>query len=390
MSSGGRSMIADTAAKSLTTALEVRVVTGAGGGPEKTILNTPRFLRDYGYETVCAYMHPPGDPGFETLQRRAEEWEAPLISIPDRGMRDVGVIKRVAKLCRQHNVKIWHGHDYKSNILGLLLRPFHRMKLVTTVHGWVNREGNMPLYSKIDRWCLPKYQHVICVSKDLHEECEDLGVRADRLTLIENAIDETQFVATTNPTAAKIRFGLPVDRPVIGAVGRLAEEKGFHFLLDAFARLIHEGHKVTLAIVGDGTARPDLERRRNSLGLGNHVRFLGFQEDTRTIYHAMDIFCLSSLREGLPNVLLESLACEVPSIATDLPGVRQVINEPGVQSLIVPPGESEPLYVALRQLLVEETPRRDLAVAGRKRIIEQFSFRRRIKRIASIYDELQK
>ena len=383
-------MIADTSAKSLTTALEVRVVTGAGGGPEKTILNTRRFLRDFGYETVCAYMHPPGDPGFETLRRRAEEWDALLESIPDRGIRDVGVIKRGAKLCRELDVKIWHGHDYKSNLLGLLLRPFHKMKLVTTVHGWVNREGNMPLYSKIDRWCLPRYQHVICVSKDLYEECQGLRIRPNRLTLIENAIDETQFVAATDPTAAKLRFGLPLDRLVIGAVGRLADEKGFHLLLDAFARLIHEGHKVTLAIVGDGTARADLERQRNSLGLGDHVRFLGFQEDTKSIYHAMDVFCLSSLREGLPNVLLESLACEVPSVATDLPGVRQVINEPGVQSLIVPPGESESLYVGLRQLLGEETPRRELAVAGRKRIVEQFSFQQRIKRIASIYDELQK
>lgn len=383
-------MIADGPSSARTAAFEVRVVTGAGGGPEKTILNTPRFLRDYGYETTCVYMHPPDDPGFETLRRRATQWDAPLVSIPDRGIRDVGVIKRVARLCRQQDVTIWHGHDYKSNLLGLLLRPFHKMKLVTTVHGWVNHEGNMPLYSKIDRWCLPRYQHVICVSQDLYEECCGLRIRPERLTLIENAIDETQFAAANDPIAAKVRLGLPLDRMIIGAVGRLAEEKGFHLLLDAFARLIDEGHKVTLAIAGEGTARPDLERQRESLGLRDHVRFLGFQEDTSSLFHAMDIFCLSSLREGLPNVLLEALACEVPSVATDLPGVRQVIDSPGKQALIVPPGQVDPLYLAFQQLVSADSQLSIMGKAGRKRILDRFSFKRRMNRIANIYDNLER
>src|SRR4051812_15286570 len=58
--------------------LETRVVRGSGGGPDKTILNTPRFLRAAGYETLCAYMRPPGDPGFPQLERKARRWQAPL------------------------------------------------------------------------------------------------------------------------------------------------------------------------------------------------------------------------------------------------------------------------------------------------------------------------
>ena len=269
-------MIADANGDSpATTALEVRVVTGAGGGPEKTILNSPRFLREHGYETICAYMHPPNDPGFETLRRRAAEWGAPLLSIPDRGLRDIGVVARIGKICRKHEVKIWHGHDYKSNLLGLLLRPFHRMKLVTTVHGWVNKEGNMPLYSAIDRWCLPKYHHVICVSKDLHEECLGLRIRPERLTLLENAIDETQYCVSADPATDKEKLGLPHDAFVIGGVGRLAEEKGFQFLLSAFARLVQENQNAILAIAGEGTERSALEKQARDLKITDNVRFFG-------------------------------------------------------------------------------------------------------------------
>ena len=71
---------------------DTRVVTGAGGGPEKTILNSPRFLEPLGYRMICGYMHPPGDPGYEVIRQKAEQAGAPLVSIPDRGPWDWRVV----------------------------------------------------------------------------------------------------------------------------------------------------------------------------------------------------------------------------------------------------------------------------------------------------------
>src|SRR4051812_14721168 len=107
--------------------LDTRVVTGAGGGPEKTILNSPRYLEPAGYRMLCAYMHPPGDPGFDQIRRRARELGAPLLSVPDRGPLDPGVLTRLLEICRRERVTDWHAHDYKSNLIGLLLRPFWPM-----------------------------------------------------------------------------------------------------------------------------------------------------------------------------------------------------------------------------------------------------------------------
>ncbi|HTU91893.1 MAG TPA: hypothetical protein VMF69_17560, partial [Gemmataceae bacterium] len=102
--------------------LDARVVSGAGGGPDKTILNSPRFLATAGYRNLCTYLHPPDDPGFEQLRKRARIAEAPLLAIPDSGPWDWRVPGRMLEICRRERVAIWHGHDYKSNALGLLLR----------------------------------------------------------------------------------------------------------------------------------------------------------------------------------------------------------------------------------------------------------------------------
>src|SRR5262249_49189944 len=99
--------------------LDTRVVTGCGGGPDKTILNSPRFLAADGYRRRCAYMRPPRDSGFEQLRRKAELCRAPLVSVADRGPWDWRVVGELLQICRRERVSIWHGHDYKSNALGL-------------------------------------------------------------------------------------------------------------------------------------------------------------------------------------------------------------------------------------------------------------------------------
>src|SRR5262249_40427185 len=158
--------------------LDARVVTGSGGGPDKTILNSPRFLEPLGYRMICAYMHPPNDPGFDVLRKKAEQYRAPLISIPDRGAWDWRVITEALAVGKREKVTVWHGHDYKTNALGLLLKRFWPMRLVTTVHGWVQHTRRTPLYYRIDQLCLPRYERVICVSDDLLEACLAVGVPA--------------------------------------------------------------------------------------------------------------------------------------------------------------------------------------------------------------------
>jgi glycosyltransferase involved in cell wall biosynthesis len=370
-----------------TVVLETRVVRGSGGGPDKTILNTPRFLTPRGYRTICAYMHPPADPGFEKLRAKARQWNAPLFSVIDHGFWDLGVVPRMLNICRRERVTVWHGHDYKTNALGIVLRRFWPMRLVTTVHGWVQYTNRTPLYYWIDRRCLPYYELVLCVSQDLYDRCLECGVPAERCVLIENAIDTDEFQRRIDRADGKRRLRLPMDRFMIGAVGRLSAEKGFDILIRAVERLTHAGSDVGLVIVGDGDESQNLRDLIAERRLGERVQLLGYRADVAEIYQALDVFALSSYREGLPNVLLEAMAFEVPVVATRIAGIPDLVHD-GDNGLLVNPGDVDDLATAIMRLHGDAAFRLRLGAAARRTIEERYSFRERMNKIAQLYDRL--
>jgi glycosyltransferase involved in cell wall biosynthesis len=367
--------------------LHVRTITGAGGGPDKTILNSPRFLTQLGYRCECAFLHPPGDAAFEAIRQRAITWQAPIAEIDDGGPFDWRVATALLRICRQHKVDIWHAHDYKSNLLGHLLRRRHPMRLVTTVHGWVEYTLRTRLYYLVDRWSLPRYERVICVSDDLLQRVRRYGVPEKCSILIENAIDTDQYQRTQLAPAAKERLGWPAARYLVGAAGRLSPEKAFDVLIRAVQELQRQGTDVGLIISGDGPARDSLQALINECGLQNRVRLNGFQSDLRPFYEAMDLFVISSLREGLPNVLLEAMAMEVPVVATRIAGIPRVIAD-GENGILVPPGNLPAMIDAVGRLLANADSRARLAAAAKGTIKQRYSFDVRMRKVAGIYDEL--
>jgi len=367
--------------------LHVRVVCGTGGGPEKTILTSPRYLTPFGYDALCAYLHPPGDPGFETLRQRAEKLGAPLVGIADRGAWDVSVVGKMLAVCREHQVDIWHGHDYKSNLLGLILRRFWPMRLVSTVHGWGALVRLTPWYYKIDRLCLRKYDRILCVSDDLVTQCVASGISAERCELIENAIETDRYQRRQSAQAAKRQLGFNPERLLIGAIGRLSAEKNFPAIIRAVERLVGEGRNVELVIIGEGEQRGPLESLIDEWRLKDRVRLLGHRSDLIELYEALDLFVLSSLREGLPNVLLEAMAMEVPVISTAIAGIPRLI-EHEVNGLLVKPEDLEGLTVALGRLLDDPDCRRRLAAAARHTIETRYSFTARMAKVRAVYERL--
>ena len=232
--------------------LHARIVSGRGGGPEKTILNSARFLEPRGYRSIATYLHAPNDDGIEDLRARAEAARSPFVPLEDASAIDFGTLRALRELCEREKVTIWHGHDYKSNLYGLWLRRKLGFRLVTTVHGWVKHTKKTPLYYAVDRWCIKRYERVICVSRDLEERCLEFGVKRDKLTHVANAIDTEQFVRTSPAAASPLRQETPAGRLVIGAVGRLSPEKGFDHLLRALAALVGEGLDLEVWIAGEG------------------------------------------------------------------------------------------------------------------------------------------
>ena len=369
--------------------LHVRTVTGAGGGPEKTVLNSPRFLRSLGYESACAYLHPPGDPDFGLLCDRAFDAGAELISVPDRGITDFSVVRRLLRICRERNVTIWHGHDYKSDAIGLLLRRFHPMKLVSTVHGWGVRSRKTPLYHAIDRFALRRHDRVVCVSDELLRQCIEGRIPIGRCCEIANGIDLSAYDDLPDHSAARTEFGIRNDYPLLIAVGRLSAEKGFDVLIRAVEQLIESGTPANLLLAGNGPLLAELEQQIAGTGHAGLIRLLGHVTDPRHLFAAADAFVLSSRSEGLPNVLLESLACRVPVVATPVGAVPNVVTD-GEDALLVPVDDADALTVALTRLLSNPSLQQSLAENGRRTVEWQFSFETRMQKMAALYDSLLK
>jgi glycosyltransferase involved in cell wall biosynthesis len=365
--------------------LHVRCVSGRGGGPEKTILRSPEHLERLGYRGIAAYLFDAGDEGFQELLDWAEREKCPLIGVPDGGALDRTLIAKFVYLCERYDVKIWHGHDYKSNLLGILVRKRlgRPLSMVSTAHGWVHKTWKTPLYFGIDRWCLRRYEHVIAVSGDLFIACKKARVPVPRLTLIHNAIESDVFRPDERTAQSKAQR----ERLVIGGVGRLAHEKGFGHLIRAVCSLREEGHDLALEIAGEG---PELEALQAQIDASGHAQFLtllGHQSDKHALYSRFDIYVLSSLREGLPNVILEALAMELPMVATRCGGVVEAVRD-GVEALLCDSGSDAELLAPLRRLVTDSDLRQTLAKQGRARIEKDFDFAARMQRMTAIYDSL--
>jgi glycosyltransferase involved in cell wall biosynthesis len=261
------------------------------------------------------------------------------------------------------------------------------MRLVTTVHGWVHHTGRTPLYYLVDRLSLRHYEKVICVSDDLITACRQAGVPSRRCALLENGIDLNDYQRRRTPAEARAHLGFAPQRFTIGAAGRLSAEKGFDVLLRAVDRLLAEGHDVQLLLAGEGVEFDNLQRLAHDLNRGDRLQLLGYRADLTALYEAMDVYALSSYREGLPNVLLEAMAMQTPVVATRINGVPRLIEDE-VSGLLVAPGSVDQLAERLRSLLQHAHLRDQLAHAARSVIETRYSFAHRMDKLARMYDTM--
>ncbi len=166
-------------------------------------------------------------------------------------------------------------------------------------------------------------------------------------------IDLSRFDRGASSEALRDEMGLGASR-VVGIVAKLSPVKGHDHFLRAAARIRERCDDVTFLVVGDGPLRADLESLTDELGLADAVRFVGVREDIPEVLGLMDVFVLSSLSEGAPNVILEAMAAGVPVVASNVGGVPDMVRD-GETGRLVEPGDPDALADAVLDILNDET-----------------------------------
>lgn len=208
---------------------------------------------------------------------------------------------------------------------------------------------------------------------------------AGKLVVVRCGLEFSQFPPRPRPA--------PAGRPLaILAVGRLVEKKGFHILVEACRRLAAQGVAFECQIVGDGPEAPALRGQVAAAGLTERVRLAGAlpQEQVRERFRQADLFALPCVvgrnndQDGIPVVLMEAMAGQVPVISTTLSGIPELIQD-GVSGLLVPPGDADALAAAIRRLGHDPALAERLAEQGRAAVARDFDVDQNAARLAALF-----
>ncbi len=370
------------------------ITTSDVGGTENFLAYLAAGIDRQRYDPMVCSLCPLGAIG-----HRIAAAGIPVVSLDMSPQARLGELvrgaRRLALLIDRQEIDLAQALLYRANMLAAISgRLAHRqVRIVAGQRSLTAMTGRQATLGV--RWTRRLAHHTVAVSKAVRDAIvESDGVDPEQVTVIGNAVDPRRFRPGERQTA-RHALGLDPDALIVGAVGRLSDAKGFDHLLAASALARDRDCSFDLALVGDGPLRDNLAARAQQLGIHDHVHFLGRRSELEHIYPAFDIFVLSSLQEGSPNVVLEAMACGVAVIATDVGGVPELLDD-GRVGLLVPAADHETLTDALAgvladalERLVNDAPlRRRLGNASREHVERQFTLERMVAKHETLYDRL--
>ena len=341
--------------------VHILISTDRVGGPGKGLFQLLRLLRGRPLHCSLSVFAPGGRDDLEFVAR-ARELGFDVHLLREDHAFDPMLFVRAWRHHRQAGCNIVQTHGYKPNVMGLFLSRVLGVPWIAVTHGWTDENRRMRAYTALDRWIMKFPDIAVSVSPSLHRFCvQRRGAAADN-RLILNAVDVDELRSGEGPAAVRIRHGVPAGALLVGVVGRFSREKGQALAARAFAAVAARVPHARLLFVGEGPERRAVERIVADTGLGERIAFCDYRSDMADYFRAFDLLLLPSLSEGLPNVVLEAMACGTPVLATCVGGVGEIIRD-GANGWLIEPDSVAAMAGALQARL--ERPQ-DLAPMGER------------------------
>jgi len=377
---------------------EVHVAQVATSGMAITVLlhDHVRALEQSGYRVtaICA----PG-PWAEQARQKGIHVETVDFRRELSPASDLRAFWQLHSLFRRRRFQIVHTHTPKAGLLGPLAAQLAGVPTVLhTVHGFLFHD-RMPLWKRSLFWASEKFTATFA-DQLLSQSEEDVDVArtthlcsASRVHYLGNGIDVDFFRpsrAKEVRASARAELGVSDSEIVVGSVGRFVYEKGFAELFCAANQIITKHAHIHFLMIGgrdhdqsDCVEAETFERLRPT----KRFHILDWQNDMLKWYSAMDLFVLPSHREGVPRACMEASAMELPVVATDIRGCREVIidRESGI---LVPVRDAQRLAGAIESLVAESDVRHNMGAYGRQHIVANFSQRQVLDRLLRLYSQV--
>jgi len=351
------------------------------GGAERQIVEFFRIIdRDKFNPMICCLTH----GGLLLKEIEAEGIKS--VVFHKQSKLDFSIIFKLARLMKQEKIDIVHTWMFTSNTFGRIAAKFARVPVVITTEVCMADLFKNILQRLVDKFLVGWSDIIIACSSGVRmSHITEERIPSGKIITINNGVNTQNFQPSVFSEERKKKvFALKNSIPVIGAVGRLVDKKGFEYFLEA-AKEALKYRQLKFIIVGEGYLRSKLENLSAKLGISDSLIFMGYQENILEIFNLLDIFVVPSLSEGLSVTLLEGMAMAKPIVATNIAGNTEVmINRK--TGILIPPENSQAMAKALIELLDNPEFACKVGQEARIHIEKEYSILNYKKKIENIYE----
>lgn len=351
----------------------------AAGGAERVVVEYAMAHDRERYQPEICCVRSSG-PLADTLRSAG----IPVHELGRRSRLDPRPALRLASLMRREKYDVVHNHNFAALSVGVVACLFTGVKaLVRTEHNVTL--GGSSARTVLSRAAALREDAQIAVSDAVRRSHIEAGrVPEARFVVVRNGIGEERLRPDVSSGAVRGGLGIGESEFVCLNIGSLTRQKNRVNLLRAVS-LLGDIERLRVLVVGSGPREAELKELSTRLGLDERVRFLGERLDISNLLGASDAFVLSSDWEGLPITLLEAMASGLPSVATSVGGIPEVIAE-GETGYVVPPNDPEALADRIRALADDEELRSRMGAAARGAFRGRFRAEQMVRQTEALYD----
>lgn len=356
------------------------------GGPERQILSHVRQAQGMNNEFVIISF---AEPGGYALQELAQQMGIETVLLPAGRWQLYAVCTELHRFYQRWRPGAICAHGYKATFYSALAQVFSKSKYIAFSRGWTTENLKVKLYHRLEGLLIRFADRVVAVSKAQRQQLKKLLIPDNKIAIVENAVTIGGRTSTEDQVRDEVReeLGLSKEDQIILSAGRLSPEKGHEFLIAALDDVSGKIAGTHLLMAGDGPLRKELHKQASSAQHADHIHFLGFRKDMRRLFLAADVFVLPSLSEGLPNVILEAMALEVPVVATRVGGVPELVSHE-CTGLLVEARNPQDLSRALCRLLEDIDDAKTMAERALQLVNSDYSAASQTSRLLRLYKDV--